>query len=167
MITVDIALSEKSNGFRFRDPFSTFRCRQSRKYTGDASRVENRYAIRRESNFLRELEYVSRSIDDWYFQVMGGWGEIDDDDDNDSDDDEGDDDDNYTLPPMTSLTCWTTTKNLQDAVRTAFRIEYDLDTKSLHRWTIHAIQMIQDQQTMWNHSSVATTEQIRVTATSR
>lgn len=108
------------------------------------------------------VTYAPSSIDDWYSQVIRELAETSNDDDDDDDSEE-----NNHLPPMTSLTCWMTTKQLQKAVRTAFRTKYNLDIKSLHRWTIHAIQMIHEQQTMWHHSSVATTEQIRVTATSR
>jgi hypothetical protein len=93
--------------------------------------------------------FAPSSIDDWYFDVVGTTHA-------------------ESLPPMTSMTCWTSTKQLQDTVRSAFRIQYKLlDAPSLHRLAIKAAQILHQQQILWSHSSVADTEGVRVTATSR
>jgi hypothetical protein len=94
--------------------------------------------------------FAPSSIDDWYYDVVGKTGEGE----------EG-------LPPVKSMTCWTSTEQIQQAVRAAFRMNYDLDPPSLHTLAIFAIQLLQEQQLLWSHSSVATTEGVRVTATSR
>jgi hypothetical protein len=92
-------------------------------------------------------------IDDWYYEVMGRTVG---------------DDDHDSLPPLTSTTCWTTKKQLMDAIRTVFRTNYvTMNNQNLLKWSIRAVQMLQEQQSMWSTSSVATTEQIRVSATSR
>ena len=91
------------------------------------------------------------TIDDWYYEVVGKSNETE-------------------LPPMTSMTCWTSIRQLQEALRIAFRVPYNLDRgneSSLHTWAIRAVQFLQEQQLMWSNSSVATTEGVRVTATSR
>lgn len=92
------------------------------------------------------------SIDEWYHQVVGHHQAKD-------------------LPPLTSLTCWTSIHQLQEAVRLAFRLPYQVNETicqtSLHYWAIRAIQMLKEQQIMWKNSSVATTDGVRVTATSR
>lgn len=93
----------------------------------------------------------SPSIDDWYYQVLDKKTEL-------------------TLPPMTAMSCWTSAGQLQQAIRTAFRVTSTSDQKNtanLHTWAIRAVQLLQEQQLMWNTSSVATTRGIRVTATSR
>ncbi|KAL3925786.1 MAG: hypothetical protein SGILL_000167 [Bacillariaceae sp.] len=89
----------------------------------------------------------------------------------DVDDDDDNDDETAQLPPMTSMTCWTSQNQIQDAVRTAFRrLQYDslVSAADLHKWAIRAIQIIREQQVLWKHSSVATTDGVvRVVATSR
>lgn len=63
-------------------------------------------------------------------------------------------------------TCWTSPIQLQSVVRDAFKTEYNrINTSDLHKWTIRAIQILQDQQEMWNRSSVAVTDRIRTVAT--
>ena len=91
------------------------------------------------------------AIEDWFGEVVGKTEENE-------------------LPPLTTMTCWTTTSQLQDAVRTAFRVSYDRDLTSpgnLRAWAIRAVQLLQEQQVMWSHSSCKTTQGVRVTATSR
>jgi hypothetical protein len=95
-----------------------------------------------------DAAFAPSSIDDWYYEIVG---KISDED----------------LPPVTTMSCWTTTEQLQQAVRAAFRLSYNLDSPTLNKWAIRAIHLLQEQRTMWSHSSVATTEQVRVTATSR
>ena len=93
----------------------------------------------------------SSSIDDWFEQVMDKATAAD-------------------LPPMTAMTCWTSSKQLQLAIKKAFRATSrdGLDnTSNPHTWAIRAVQLLQEQQLMWKNSSLATTEGIRVTATSR
>ena len=92
--------------------------------------------------------FAPSSIDDWYYNVVGKTSDED-------------------LPPMTTKTCWTTPLQLQQAIRAVFRLQYDLDALELQKWTIGAIQILQEQRTLWSHSSVATTQGVRVTATSR
>jgi len=70
------------------------------------------------------------------------------------------------------VTCWTTPSQLREAVRIAFRFSSSSSSSSLHDlhgWVIRAIQMLQDQNTLWNQSSVSVTPDamVRVTATSR
>jgi hypothetical protein len=92
------------------------------------------------------------SIDDWYYNVVGR-NEID-----------------AILPPMTSMTCWTSTGQIQEAIRTAFRTSFDAkhdNLSNLHYWAIRAVQFVHEQQVLWKNSSVATTNGVRVTATSR
>lgn len=91
------------------------------------------------------------SIDDWYYEVVGKTDETE-------------------LPPMTTMTCWTSIPQLQEAIRTAFRVSYNKDVTSpanLRAWAIRAVQLLQEQQLMWSNSSCSTTEGVRVTATSR
>lgn len=91
------------------------------------------------------------SIDDWYYEIIGKTDETE-------------------LPPMTTMTCWTSIPQLQEAIRTAFRVSYNKDLTSpvnLRSWAIRAVQLLQEQQLMWSNSSCATTEGVRVTATSR
>lgn len=95
-----------------------------------------------------DAAFAPTSIDDWYFNVVG---KVSDED----------------MPPMTTFTCWTSPEQLRYAIRAAFRLNYDLDAPILHKWAIRAIQILQEQRTMWTSSSVATAEGIRVTATSR
>lgn len=93
----------------------------------------------------------SLTIDDWYYEVVGKTSE-------------------QELPPMTSMTCWTSVPQLQEAIRNAFRVSYNFDrayTPSLHKWAIQAAQLLQEQQLLWSNSSATTTEGVRVTATSR
>jgi uncharacterized protein affecting Mg2+/Co2+ transport len=70
-----------------------------------------------------------------------------------------------------SGSCWTTPSHLREAVRIAFRFSSSSSSlhSELHGWAIRAIQIIQDQNTIWDHSSVSFTpdETVRVTATSR
>ena len=92
------------------------------------------------------------SIDDWYYNVVGR---------NDTE---------AELPPMTSMTCWTSTGQIQEAIRTAFRASVDAKhdkLSGLHFWAIRAVQFMHEQQGLWKNSSVATTKGVRVTATSR
>jgi uncharacterized protein affecting Mg2+/Co2+ transport len=67
--------------------------------------------------------------------------------------------------------CWTTPSHLREAVRIAFRLSSSSSSLhgELHGWAIRAIQIVQDQNTIWGHSSVSVTpdETVRVTATSR
>jgi uncharacterized protein affecting Mg2+/Co2+ transport len=110
--------------------------------------------------------YTPSSIDHWYHElVMKPSGDTNEDDDTST-----------ALPPMTSMTCWTSQKQIRDAVRTAFRsLNYDgnptislLTATDLHKWAILAIQNLREQQTLWKHSSVATTDGVvRIVATSR
>jgi len=92
------------------------------------------------------------SIDDWYYNVVGRY-RIE-----------------AELPPMTSLTCWTSTGQIQQAIRTAFRASFDArhdQISDLHFWAIRAVQFMHEQRVLWKYSSVATTNGVRVTATSR
>ncbi|MGK3748093.1 MAG: hypothetical protein ACI8RD_000383 [Bacillariaceae sp.] len=70
-----------------------------------------------------------------------------------------------------SGSCWTTPSHLREAVRIAFRFSSSSSSLhgELHGWAIRAIQILQDQNTIWDHSSVSVTpdETVRVTATSR
>ena len=89
------------------------------------------------------------SIDDWFDQVV---------------------DKTTELPPMTAMTCWTSPKQLQVAIKKAFRATSRSGFESSsnpHSWAIRAVQLLQEQQLMWKNSSLATTEGVRVTATSR
>jgi ApaG protein len=86
-------------------------------------------------------------VEKWYYDVVG--------------------DTSHELPPMTSETCWTTPENLQEAIRLAFRTEYSTDATTLTKWSILALQVLEEQKKMWSLSSSEVTEQIRVTATSR
>lgn len=99
------------------------------------------------------MEMEESSIDDWYYTMLGGNNDIFD-----------------QLPPMTTTTCWTSVEQLQDAIRIAFRTEIDTNQERLsdyQYWAIRAIQFLHEQQNLWRNSSVATTEGVRVTATSR
>jgi hypothetical protein len=92
------------------------------------------------------------SIDDWYCNVVGR------------------NDIEAQLPPMTSMTCWTSTGQIQEAIRKAFRTSFDDDNNKLsdlHFWAIRAVQLLHEQQVLWRNSSVATTNGVRVTATSQ
>lgn len=62
--------------------------------------------------------------------------------------------------------CWTSKEDLQLAIRKAFSSEYNggVDTT---RIAILANQALEEQRQMWKSSSTATTQQVRVTATSR
>jgi uncharacterized protein affecting Mg2+/Co2+ transport len=80
------------------------------------------------------------------------------------------------LPPMTSKTAWTTPKQIEEAIRRAFKTfnkqnpaaTVAVDTSHLHKYSIRAIQLLREQQIMWNHSSTHVTDSIvRVTATSQ
>jgi hypothetical protein len=129
--------------------------------------------------------YMPSSIDDWYYELVSKRKQQ-------QADTEGEDasssssSSSSSLPPMTSMTCWASQSQLQEAVRTAFRtLQYDdsnrshknydedqsstslLRSSDLHKWAIRAIQILQEQQTLWRHSSVATTNGIKITATSR
>lgn len=69
------------------------------------------------------------SIDDWYFNVVGR------------------NDIEAQLPPMTSMTCWTSTGQIQEAIRKAFRTSFDDDNNKLsdlHFWAIRAVQLLHD-----------------------
>jgi hypothetical protein len=91
------------------------------------------------------------SIDDWYYEVIGKIDETE-------------------LPPLTTMTCWTSVPQLQEAIRTAFRVPYSKDIISpgnLRAWAMRAVQLLQEQEFMWSNSSCTTTEGVRVTATSR
>ena len=117
--------------------------------------------------------YKPSSIDDWYYELVSKpSGRVDDEKNDGNEDDES----SSSLPPMTSMTCWTTQQQIRDAVRKAFRsLNYDgnptialLTAADLHKWAIRAIQIIREQQTLWKHSSVATTDGVvRIVATSR
>lgn len=115
------------------------------------------------------------SIDRWYYDLVTK-----------STDDEthreggGDESSGSTLPPMTSMTCWTSQTQLREAIRTAFRkLHYQdgireqgtatrISSTALHKWAIKAMHILQEQQVLWRHSSVATTDGIvRIIATSR
>lgn len=86
-------------------------------------------------------------FDDWYYTVIGKSG--------------------TELPPMTSETCWTTQQALKQAIRNAFKMKYDVDSTTLTKWAIRAVQTLEGQKIMWENSSCETTENVRVTATSR
>jgi hypothetical protein len=66
-------------------------------------------------------------------------------------------------------TCWTNVPQLRHAIREAFRTKYSttMDPRHLRKWAIHANQLLQQQEELWKHSSVATSENIRIVATSR
>jgi hypothetical protein len=66
-------------------------------------------------------------------------------------------------------TCWTSVPQLRHAIREAFRTKYSttMDPRHLRKWAIHANQLLQEQEELWKHSSVTTTENIRIVATSR
>lgn len=70
-----------------------------------------------------------------------------------------------------SGSCWTTPSHLREAVRIAFRLSSSSSSlySEMHAWAIRAVQIIQSQNTIWDHSSVSVTpdETVRVTATSR
>jgi len=70
-----------------------------------------------------------------------------------------------------TIICWTTPKNLRDAIRSAFRssLQYPLSPKELQALAVRAIQMIQDQVKLWNQTSISISQNglVRVTATSR
>jgi ApaG protein len=129
--------------------------------------------------------YIPSSIDDWYYELVSRRKQLKG---------SGESSMSLAIPPMTSMTCWTSQSQLQEAVRAAFRtLKYDntnrlhrkdryhqpyndddhasaslLDSTDLHKWAIRAIQILQEQQTLWRHSSMATTDGIvRITATSR
>ena len=109
------------------------------------------YVMNDSGNDSSEMVDAS-SIDDWYYNVVGR---------NDTE---------AELPPMTSMTCWTTTGQIQEAIRTAFRASLDAKhdkLSGLHFWAIRAVQFMHEQQILWKNSSVATTKGVRVTATSR
>ncbi|KAG7336917.1 ApaG domain containing protein [Nitzschia inconspicua] len=104
------------------------------------------------------------SIDEWYHELVTKSRDEDDD----------------LLNPMTSMTCWTSQTQLREAVRTAFRSlryqngfgdkdqESPLTSTDLHKWAIKAMHILQEQQVLWKHSSVATTDGVvRIVATSR
>lgn len=82
------------------------------------------------------------------------------------------------------MTLWTTPQQVQEAIRSAFKklkqvgspsssssttTTTRLDSLDLHKWAIRAIQLLQEQRTLWKHSSTAVTKDrvVRVTATSR
>jgi len=90
-------------------------------------------------------------MDDWYYQIVAN------------------DPSAKSMPPLVSMTCWTNTRQLQEAIQQCFRTEYHgiISVPALHRMAIRAIQVLQEQQALWTHSSVATTDGVRVTATSR
>ena len=69
-------------------------------------------------------------------------------------------------------TCWTTVSQLRMAIRRAFKTKYSNDTSSmevahLHKWAICAIQFLRQQTQLWRNSTITTTNNIRVVATSR
>ena len=70
-----------------------------------------------------------------------------------------------------SGSCWTTPSHLREAVRIAFQLSSSSSSlySEMHAWAIRAVQIIQSQNTIWDHSSVSVTpdETVRVTATSR
>ena len=74
---------------------------------------------------------------------------------------------NAKIPTRMSGSCWTTTANLQEAIRNAFRAEYGLKSNILTKIAILATAQISQQQTMHRLSSVETTKNVRVIATSR
>jgi len=95
------------------------------------------------------------SIDDWFFEVTGGHMPVFR---NQNVDDE--------MRNLLVNTCWTRPNELQSVVRDAFKTEYKrIDTPELHKWTLRAIQILQDQQDLWTRSSVAVTDRIRTIAT--
>lgn len=127
------------------------------------------------------------SIDDWYSELIRrrrrNNNSMDEENDNDADEDPLL---SSSIPPMTSMTCWTTSKQLREAVRIAFKTlggtatpDNDDDSVSssslpslppstLHKWAIRAVQTLQEQRDLWAHSSTAITDGIvRITATSR
>ena len=90
----------------------------------------------------------------------------------------------YPLEPEgtpVGLTFWTTGAQVRQAIRHAFRTHYSnsrrsgrnshdsssMDVAHLHKWAIRANQLLQQQTQLWNHSSITTTRNIRVVATSR
>jgi hypothetical protein len=109
---------------------------------------ENLYHWFRTFNDDEDVDAFSSSIDDWYDEVAGS---------------------DPVPEGVPMITCWTTVSQLQDAIRHAFKLDYKsmADNTGLHKWAIRAIQTLQQQGTLWSHSSVANTEQIRVIATSR
>jgi uncharacterized protein affecting Mg2+/Co2+ transport len=120
--------------------------------------------------------YNPSPIDYWYYELVSKSKE---EKVNHEDVDDGGNDDSFrSLPFRKFMSCWTSQKQIQEAVRTAFRtLRYkslsDQDQSSLltstdlHKWAIKAIQSLREQQTLWTHSSVATTDGVvRVVATS-
>jgi uncharacterized protein affecting Mg2+/Co2+ transport len=145
----------------------------------------------------------SSTIDDWYYELTqkrkrrrgnnnnnnsstsaSSMAEKEEED-NENDDD---DDDEHpmlstSIPPMTSMACWTSSTQLREAVRIAFKTlggggeGKDLASSSssssippsvLHKWAIRAVQNLQEQKELWAHSSTVVTDGIvRITATSR
>jgi uncharacterized protein affecting Mg2+/Co2+ transport len=115
------------------------------------------------------------SIDRWYYELLTKA------DEELSNQEEDDDEDgmNTSLSIMPSMTCWSSQKQIREAIRTAFRtLNYEdgaeqghptkLTSKDLHKWAIKAFQILNEQQILWSHSSVATTDGlVRIVATSR
>eukprot|EP00980_Cylindrotheca_fusiformis_P026455 scaffold16189_cov125-Cylindrotheca_fusiformis.AAC.11 len=107
----------------------------------DSSEVTNAEEL------FRLFHFWNDDTNEWYFSVVGESG--------------------HRVPPLLSETCWTTAENLKNAIRT-FKTDYDgANSTTLTRLAIRALQILEEQKAMWSHSSCQTTEQIRVTATSR
>ena len=98
---------------------------------------------------------TTTTIDDWFVHVLGTT-------DNPLREPTG-------TPPV--MSCWTTIDQLEQATKHAFSIipnnnQYDIIPSLHNQWAIRAIQWLQQQQLLWNHSSVCETQGIRVVASS-
>jgi ApaG protein len=124
--------------------------------------------------------YNPSPIDYWFYELVGKSEDLHAVHDDDDDDDDDEDDSAKLLPKRKFMSCWTSQKQIQEAVRTAFRtLRYKkfpsdeqqpslLSSTDLHKWAIKAIQSLRVQQTLWTHSSVATTDEVvQIVATSR
>ena len=108
-------------------------------------------------------DHRSATMEDWYYEVVRNLQPTESTRDATSQNDEP------FVSSLTSPSCWTTMSTIRQAIRKAFQCPYTTlaDIPSLHKWAIKAIQTLQQQERLWNHSSVQTTEGIRVVATSR
>lgn len=105
----------------------------------------------------QERQKIDASIDDWFFEVSGGIIPSFPNDDND---------DNYRS--LLTKSCWTTKKQLQKVLKYAFKTHYTrVDSYTLLQLAIRATKILREQQSMWEKSTVATTDGVRVIATSR
>lgn len=97
------------------------------------------------------------SIDDWFFEVTGGLIPL------------FHNEDDVVLRKLLKQSCWTNQDQLKKAIRMAFQTKYHrVKNQDLHKWTIRALQLLQEQQELWKHTSVSSTnDPIRVVATSR